>query len=182
MKKVIFILIVLLFISRNNYIVYSSVSELPKTIKTPTIVKEKVNGFNEYKEAIRNIETKGYSDSTSYYAKSPSGNHWGRYQLGKIARTVAGYPNITYEEFSSNPEIQEQSFEKWIEYLRKEMKPYIKKYSGKTINGIALTESGIISMAHNVGGPETRKYLDRGYDPPGPLKFLKLNNYNLDLK
>jgi len=38
-------------------------------------------------------------------------------------------------------------------------------------------------MAHNVGGPETRKYLDGGGgNPPGPLKFLKVGGYNLNIE
>jgi len=179
MKKLILIIFVLLFGDYSTHTIYSNVTVIHK--RAIEIPKPHIKGFNEYKKAIRNIETKGYSDTASYYAKSPSGKHWGRYQLGKIARTVAGYPDITYDEFACNYQLQEESFKKWITYLRKEMKPYVIKYSGKTIDGIILTESGIISMAHNVGGPQTRKYLDRGYNPPGPLKFLKLNEYNLDI-
>ena len=139
--------------------------------------------WKSYKEDIRQIETKGYSDEASYYAKSPSGLHWGRYQLGPIARRIAGVSGMSYDDFSNNPEIQEGAFLAWIRYLKIEMNDYVKRYSGKYIDGIEITESGIISMAHNVGGPETRKYLDGGGgNPPGPLKFLKVGGYNLNIE
>jgi hypothetical protein len=141
-----------------------------------------------YKQSIHNIESAG-SDSASYHCfstmKDDKGNiieYWGRYQLGPFARKIAGLGNITFERFSSNPEMQEGAFLEWIRFIKRLMKPEIVKYSGKFIDGVQITESGIISMTHNAGDGATRAYLARGNNPPGGLKFLKIGGYNLNLE
>lgn len=136
-----------------------------------------------YKKAMQNIETHGATDSSSYFMKSISGIHWGRYQLGPLARQVSGIkPNITFQEFSSNPELQEGAFLAWIRFIKKSMQPDINKYSGRFMDGVQITESGIISMAHNAGIEATRAYLQRGSNPPGGTLFLKVGGYNLQLE
>ena len=133
-----------------------------------------------YKQAIHNIESRG-SEQISYKARN--GIYWGRYQLGPLARQVGGCkPNITFEEFTSNPELQEGAFLAWIRFLKNQMQPDINKYTGRFANGVQLTESGIISMAHNVGIDATRKFLNEGTNPPGGLNFLKVGGYNLQLE
>ncbi len=59
----------------------------------------------------------------------------------------------------NNPELQEKAFvalckvNKWI--LRKD----IKRSAGKTINGIKITESGILAAAHLSGAGNVKKFL-----------------------
>lgn len=141
-----------------------------------------------YKHSIHKIESNG-TDSASYHEfsimKDKNGNvieYWGRYQLGAQARKIAGLGNITFERFASNPEMQEGAFLEWIKYIKKQMQPEIMKYSGRFYDGIQITESGIISMAHNAGVENTRAYLIRGNDPPGGIKFLKIGGYNLNFE
>lgn len=61
--------------------------------------------------------------------------------------------------FLKNPELQEQVFiayckvNKWI--LRKD----IKRSVGKTIDGIEITESGILAAAHLGGAGNVKKFL-----------------------
>ena len=63
------------------------------------------------------------------------------------------------DEFLNSPEQQERVFtlslqrSKW--FLRKE----IEKYVGKKINGIEITESGILAAAHLAGATSVRKIL-----------------------
>ena len=138
--------------------------------------------WSVYKKAMHNIETHGTSDSASYHMRSVSGIHWGRYQLGPLARQIGGCkPNITFEEFTSNPELQEGAFLAWIRFIKDQMQPDINKYSGRFMSGVQITESGIISMAHNAGIEATRNFLNNGTNPPGGLTFLKLGGYNLQL-
>jgi hypothetical protein len=139
-----------------------------------------------YKQKIHNIESTG-SDSASYYAistmKDDAGRvieYWGRYQLGPLARKIAGLGNITFDRFASNPEMQEGAFLEWIKFIKILMQPEVIKYSGKFYDGVQITESGIISMTHNAGDAATRAYLSRGSNPPGGVKFLKIGGYNLN--
>ena len=80
----------------------------------------------------------------------------GKYQFGKRALSFYGVTDT--EQFLNSPEQQEQVFvlslqrTKW--FLRKE----IKKYVGKTINGIHITESGILAAAHLAGESSVKKF------------------------
>ncbi len=140
-----------------------------------------------YKHKIHMIESKG-SDSASYRAFSTmtidgkTVEYWGRYQLGPLARKIAGLGNITWERFKNNPEMQEGAFLEWIKFIKNLMQPEILKYSGRFYDGVQITESGIISMTHNAGAENTKAYLARGNNPPGGTKFLKIGGYNLNLE
>lgn len=134
-----------------------------------------------YKHAVHGIETRGFSDSASYHQRN--GIYWGKYQLGPLARQVAGIKaNISFEEFASNPELQEGAFLAWIRFIKTSIQPEINKYTGRFMCGVQITESGIISMAHNAGIGATQAFLSRGTNPPGGLAFLKLGGYNLQLE
>lgn len=139
--------------------------------------------WKQYKHKIHMIES-NVSDSASYHAfsKLDGVEYWGRYQLGPLARKIAGLGNITWERFKNNPEMQEGAFLEWIKFIKTLMRPEINKYSGRFYDGIQITESGIISMTHNAGAENTKAYLARGNNPPGGTKFLKIGGYNLDLE
>jgi hypothetical protein len=70
------------------------------------------------------------------------------------------------KDFLQNPEAQEKAFmanaerNKWI--LRKD----IDKFVGKTINGVSITESGILAAAHLAGPGNVKKFL-RSYGSDG---------------
>ena len=83
--------------------------------------------------------------------------YMGKYQFGKSAlRTVGIYD---FQEFLQNSNWQDKAFNaliarhKWI--LRKE----IEKYSGRVINGVEITESGLLAAAHLGGAGSVKKYL-----------------------
>ena len=63
------------------------------------------------------------------------------------------------QEFLNNPALQEKAFlvntkrNKWV--LRRD----IKRFVGKKINGIRITESGILAAAHLAGPGNVKRYL-----------------------
>lgn len=155
--------------------------------------------WEEFKIAVRKIETQGLSENESYLAVSGDNKqYWGRYQMGTSARKSVGLQNVTWKEFSQNRNMQEGAFEAWIRLLKTEMQSDINRYTKtKTImNGIQLTESGIIAMAHNVGVGGAKailrsngtvkevKLLDGSIVPIGgtPMIFLKLGGYSINFK
>lgn len=119
-------------------------------------------------------------------ARRPGSQYWGLYQLGNDARKNSGYGDISYDVFTNHPEIQHLCMIQCLKIYKLEMQEYIKKYDGKIIDGILITESGILAMSH-IGTGTTKKYLDSGIIPAvneqknSPREYAKLGGYNLDL-
>jgi hypothetical protein len=107
--------------------------------------------FTGFKEALAFKESSGRYQIVNAYG------YLGKYQFGKstLERFDIDRPN----EFLKDPELQEKAFialcqvNKWI--LRKD----IKRMVGKRVNGITITESGILAAAHLGGAGNVKKYL-----------------------
>ena len=114
--------------------------------------------FVGFKEALAFKESRG-----DYFTVNTLG-YLGKYQFGKGTLEMIGVYNS--KEFLSNPELQEKAFiansarNKWI--LRRD----IKRFVGKRIDGVLVTESGILAAAHLAGPGSVKKYL-RSYGAIG---------------
>jgi hypothetical protein len=106
------------------------------------------NFFIGFKEAI------GYRESESKYKKVNSLGYLGKYQFGIETLRSVGVRNST--AFLNSPEMQEKAFIALLAQNKWELKKEIEKYSGTLLNGIYVTESGILAAAH-LGGPGTVK-------------------------
>lgn len=108
------------------------------------------NFFIGYKEAI------AFKESQGKYRKINSLGYLGKYQFGPETLRTIGVYNTT--SFLRNPDLQEKAFlvllakNKWL--LRNE----IEKYEGAVINGIHITESGILAAAHLGGVRSVKRY------------------------
>ena len=106
--------------------------------------------FVGFKEAL------AFKESQGKYNRVNTLGYLGKYQFGKSTLREL---NINPKGFLKNPLLQEKAFlanlekNKWI--LRKE----IKKYSGKWINGVKITESGILAAAHLGGAGAVQQFL-----------------------
>jgi hypothetical protein len=109
------------------------------------------NGFEDFKEALAFKESQG-----NYQVVNKLG-YLGKYQFGST--TLERFDILDTTAFLANPALQEKAFvalckvNKWI--LRKD----IKRSVGKKINGIFITESGIIAAAHLAGAGNVKKFL-----------------------
>ncbi len=109
------------------------------------------NGFIFFKEAL------AFKESQGNYKVVNTLGYLGKYQFGKT--TLERFHIYDTKEFLSNPELQEKAFialcevNKWI--LRRD----IPRSVGKTINGIRITESGILAAAHLSGAGNVKKFL-----------------------
>mgnify|MGYP003624196664 CR=1 FL=1 len=107
--------------------------------------------FVGFKEALAFKESRG-----DYFTVNSLG-YLGKYQFGKGTLKLLGIQNS--EEFLKNPELQEKAFianaerNKWI--LRRD----IKRFVGRRINGVIITESGILAAAHLAGPGSVKNYL-----------------------
>jgi hypothetical protein len=107
--------------------------------------------FEGFKEALAFKESKG-----NYFTVNTLG-YLGKYQFGPETLKLIGI--YTPNQFLYNPELQEKAFyanaerNKWI--LRKD----IKRFEGKQIGGVKVTESGILAAAHLAGPGSVKKFL-----------------------
>ncbi|MGJ5642108.1 peptidoglycan-binding protein LysM [Formosa sp. S-31] len=107
--------------------------------------------FIGFKEAV------GFKESRGDYFTVNTLGYLGKYQFSKETLKMIGIHNPVH--FLNNPELQERAFlanaerNKWI--LRRD----IKRFVGKKINGILITESGILAAAHLSGPGSVKKYL-----------------------
>ena len=107
-----------------------------------------------FKEAL------GFKESQGRYSVINPYGYMGKYQFGKGTLNLLGVYNTS--SFINDPSLQEKAFEanlsrnKWV--LRRD----IKRFSGKTIAGVKVTESGILAAAH-LGGPGSVKKFLRSY-------------------
>lgn len=107
--------------------------------------------FVGFKEALAFKESRG-----DYFSVNTFG-YLGKYQFGKETLKMIGINNPT--QFLKNPVLQEKAFianaarNKWI--LRRDIKNFV----GKRINGVIVTESGILAAAHLAGPGSVKKYL-----------------------
>ncbi len=91
-----------------------------------------------------------------YQVVNPHG-YMGKYQFSPS--TLERFNIVKHEVFLGNQELQERAFvalcqvNKWI-LIRD-----INRMVGKTINGIPITESGILAAAHLAGAGNVKKYL-----------------------
>ncbi len=109
------------------------------------------NNFTAFKEAL------AFKESQGKYTAINTLGYLGKYQFG--ITTLERFRIKNSEAFLKNPELQEKAFSalcsvnKWI--LRKD----IRRKVGTTINGITITESGILAAAHLSGAGNVKKYL-----------------------
>ena len=109
------------------------------------------NNFVAFKQAL------AFKESQGNYTVVNTLGYLGKYQFGRT--TLERFEIYDTEGFLQDPELQEKAFtalckvNKWI--LRKD----IKRSVGKTINGIEITESGILAAAHLGGAGNVKKFL-----------------------
>lgn len=104
-----------------------------------------------FKEAL------AFKESSGNYASVNTLGYLGKYQFGKNTLAFFGQENTSC--FMNDPALQERIFyhntarNKWI--LRRD----IKRYVGVKMNGILISESGILAAAHLSGAGNVKKYL-----------------------
>ncbi len=135
--------------------------------------------FVAFKEAV------AFKESQGKYSVVNTLGYLGKYQFGRT--TLERFRIYDTKAFLTNPELQEKAFvayckvNKWI--LRKD----IKRSVGKTINGILITESGILAAAHLGGAGNVKKFLrsngetvfEDAYGATISLYLKKFANYDV---
>lgn len=117
------------------------------TISVPYVGKT----YAGFKQAMAYRESRGMLHLVNPYG------YMGKYQFGRSTlRTVGIYD---FQEFLRNAEWQDKAFRALLEKNKWELRKEIEKYSGKVINGVQITESGLLAAAHLAGAGSVKKYL-----------------------
>lgn len=129
----------------------------------------------------------GHMESGNRYSVVNKWGYMGRYQFGEGTLRAIGI-NVSNRAFLNSPSLQEKAMEKLLLSNKKSLRRYIKKYDGKIVNGVYVTESGILAAAHLGGAGNVSNWFRKGEDfqdanGTSILKYMKLfSGYSLDLE
>ena len=107
--------------------------------------------FIGFKQAIAVKESQGM-----YKLVNPYG-YMGKYQFGKVTLRALGITDT--QDFLDNPMLQERAFKALLSKNKWELRKEIPKYEGRVINGVEITESGLLAAAHLAGAGSVKKFL-----------------------
>lgn len=168
MKKLVLILgvfitvIIFSFTSKKNTSIatedacYQSV-QLQSTVLTLEESQNMIEVPFTGKSFIGFTQAVGFKESRNRYHIVNKFGYLGKYQFGKSTLRRLKVKNV--ENFLSNPEQQEQAFSALCSLNKYILRNDIKRSVGKKINGIEITESGILAAAHLSGAGNVKKYL-----------------------
>ena len=148
-----------------NYIIRAEekpiVSLTPKPIE-PMLV---TLGFDikpiEINQTEMFLNAIGHRESTNRYDVVNKWGYMGKYQFHKKTLKNLGY-DISKEDFLNSPHIQEKAMLDLLEHNRNILESYIDVWEGIIVNGIEITESGILAAAHLAGPGNVKKYFQKG--------------------
>jgi hypothetical protein len=104
----------------------------------------------------------GMRESSNRYWIVNRYGYMGKYQFGRKTLNSLGYKKVSSTEFLMSPKIQEQAMQDLLNHNKKVLRRQIKKYEGKVVHGIKITESGLLAAAHLGGAGNVKKFLRRG--------------------
>ncbi len=131
--------------------------------------------------------------SGNQYAKTPTGTFIGLYQMGPGALKDTGYKNAKGQwtgknginseaDFLANADVQTQA----VTEYHKKLQGYLRaegayQYIGQEVNGVVVTESGLIAASHLVGAGGVSQWMKTGVMPQDgngtkALEYMKLGN------
>ena len=118
-------------------------------------IELKTNSHSDFLNAI------GFKESGNRYDIVNRFGYMGKYQFGKRTLRGLGF-KMSREEFLNSPEIQEKAMYSLLKQNKKSLRKYIKKYDGKIVHGVLVTESGLLAAAHLGGAGSVKKWFRTG--------------------
>ena len=109
-------------------------------------------GLEDFKNTL------GFVESTNNYKCVNKWGYLGKYQFSRRTLKGLGF-KVKKREFLNSPSIQEEALIALLNCNKKILQKEIDKYEGIYINGIYVTESGLLASAHLLGPNAVKKYL-----------------------
>ncbi|HNP69188.1 MAG TPA: peptidoglycan-binding protein LysM [Aequorivita sp.] len=104
-----------------------------------------------FKEAL------GFKESRGNYHIVNDYGYMGKYQFSRATLRMIGFKNT--DNFLYDTRQQEAAFLAYTSLNKWVLRNDIKRYAGKTIGGVKVTESGILAAAHLAGAGNVKKFL-----------------------
>ena len=108
--------------------------------------------FIGFKEAV------AHKESQCKYGKINSLGYMGKYQFGIETLKSIGINDSV--GFMNNPRLQEKAFVALLSKNKYELRDYISYFDGKVVDGVKITESGILAAAHLGGSGSVKRFLN----------------------
>ena len=116
------------------------------------------NSYVAFKEALAFKESRGRYNAVNTFG------YLGKFQFGSSTLKTLGIYNLNL--FLNSPELQEKAFLANTKRNKWKLTLEINRFTGSEINGVIVTESGILASAHLAGPGSVKKYL-RSYGATG---------------
>ena len=112
-------------------------------------------------ELNRFLNDVGFRESGNRYDITNTWGYMGKYQFGKSTLKGLGF-EVTRKEFLNNPQLQEEAMMALLLHNKEKLQTYIDTFDGQTINGMYISESGILAAAHLGGQGSVKRYFRNG--------------------
>ena len=129
-------------------------------VKIKEVEELRVEQYHEL-ELYNFLEAIGFRESGNRYDVTNKWGYMGKYQFGKSTLKGLGF-KVTRKEFLSNPQLQEEAMIALLLHNKEKLQKYIDIFDGQTINGMIITESGILAAAHLGGQGSVKRYFKHG--------------------
>ena len=146
----------------------SSVAQTPLLVDFKEVIKletkiEIVTSELEIKQSHKNfLHAIGRRESSNRYNIVNRYGYMGKYQFGRKTLNSIGFKHIDNKSFLSSPKIQEMAMLSLLRSNKKILRRQIKRYVGTVVNGVYITESGLLAGAHLAGAGNVKKWLRNG--------------------
>ena len=163
MRKIIVLSVLTTFCSMG--VIDSSVAEQPSNKLQAQIAGdiERENKIKQHQkeELERFLTDVGFRESGNRYNITNKWGYMGKYQFGRSTLKGLGF-KVTKEEFLNNPQLQEEAMMALLLHNKEKLQKYIDVFDGQTVNGMLITESGILAAAHLGGQGSVKRYFKNG--------------------
>ena len=137
---------------------YDKLMEDDKLRKEAEALKIKKYHEDELNRFLTDI---GFRESGNRYDITNTWGYMGKYQFGKSTLKGLGF-EVTRKEFLNNPQLQEEAMMALLLHNKEKLQKYIDVFDGQTINGMYISESGILAAAHLGGQGSVKRYFKNG--------------------
>lgn len=107
--------------------------------------------FVDFKERL------AFRESQCDYGIVNTLGYMGKYQFGKSTLNFLGIKDT--KKFLKDPALQEKAFVKLLAYNKYVLQRDLKRYVGKRVGGVWITESGVLAAAHLGGAGAVQAFL-----------------------
>ena len=149
-------------LSNNQKLITDLEKERERELELLKIEEERIRIEEYHQQELDNfLDAIGFRESGNRYDITNKWGYMGKYQFGKSTLKGLGF-KVSKNEFLSNPQLQEEAMMALLLHNKEKLQLYIDTFDGQTVNGMVITESGILAAAHLGGQGSVKRYFKHG--------------------